>query len=214
MRRELVVRAPGRVNLIGDHTDYQDGLCLPLAIDREVVVRATARADEMVVARSDALPGIVELLADGGLDRQGVEPAWGRSVAAVLRLLDAAHRPPVGFDAEITSTVPVGSGLSSSAAFAVAVTIAAAEVAGLAIAPRSIAQIAQASEQLATGVPCGVMDQMASVFGRAGHALLLDCRSLEIRRRRAPRLRRGRRRPLRRRPPPRGQRVRAAPGGM
>ena len=105
-----VVRAPGRVNLIGDHTDYQDGFCLPVAIDREVVVRAVARTDGIVVARSDALEGIVEIPADGYQDPSRVVPKWGRSVAGVLRLLSQPDRPAVGFDADVTSTVPVGSG--------------------------------------------------------------------------------------------------------
>jgi galactokinase len=175
-----VVRAPGRVNLIGDHTDYQDGFCLPVAIDREVVVRAVARTDGIVVARSDALEGIVEIPADGFEDPRHVVPEWGRSVAGVLRLLSEPGRAAIGFDADVTSTVPVGSGLSSSAAFAVAFAILAGEVGGYSTSPRAVALIAQAAEHAATGVPCGVMDQMASVFGRAGHALLLDCRSLEI----------------------------------
>lgn len=176
----LVVRAPGRVNLIGDHTDYQDGFCLPLAIDREVVIRAQPRDDRIVVARSDAFEGVVELPADGPEDPRAVEPRWGRIPAAVLRLLSQPDRPAVGFDAGVTSTVPVGSGLSSSAAFAVAVAIAADEIGGFTRSPKSTALVAQAAEQAATGVPCGVMDQMASVFGRADHALLLDCRSLDI----------------------------------
>jgi galactokinase len=175
-----VVRAPGRVNLIGDHTDYQDGFCLPMAIDREVVVRAEPRADGRVAARSDALDGVVEMPADGSEDPRGVEPGWGRPVAAILRLLSRPDRPAIGFDAEVTSTVPVGSGLSSSAAFAVAMVIVAGEIGGFEAKPEWVARIAQAAEQAATGVPCGVMDQMASVFGRAGHALLLDCRSLDI----------------------------------
>jgi galactokinase len=176
----LLVRAPGRVNLIGDHTDYQDGLCLPMAIDREVEVRARERGDGIVVARSDAIVGVVELPADGTTDPASVEPRWGRSVAAVLQVLAERRRPAIGFDTEVSSTVPLGSGLSSSAAFTVAVVIAAAEIGSLALDRRSIALAAQAAEQRATGLPCGVMDQMASVFGRAGHALLLDCRTLAI----------------------------------
>ncbi len=176
----IVVRAPGRVNLIGDHTDYQDGLCLPMAIDREVVVNARRRVDGSVVARSDAIEGLVELPADGSTEPAYAKPRWGRSIAAVLRGLAERGRAPIGFDAEVTSTVPVGSGLSSSAAFTVAVTIAAAEIGGLALNGRALALAAQTAEQQATGLPCGVMDQMASVFGRADHALLLDCRSLAI----------------------------------
>jgi galactokinase len=176
----FVVRAPGRVNLIGDHTDYQDGLCLPMAIDREVAIRAERRADGLVVARSDAIEGVVEVPATGLARPWTVEPRWGRPLAAALRSLSQPDRPPVGFDAEISSTIPVGSGLSSSAAFAVAVVITAGAAGGFATDPQSVAWIAQAAEQTATGVPCGVMDQMASVFGRAGHALLLDCRTLAV----------------------------------
>jgi galactokinase len=176
----LVVRAPGRVNLIGDHTDYQDGFCLPMAIDREVIVRAEPRSDDRVVVRSDGLDGIVDVPSAGDTDPRFVEPGWGRAVSAVLRLLAQPQPAPVGFDADVRSTVPVGSGLSSSAAFAVAIAITASEITGYTPSPRSIALIAQAAEHAATGVPCGVMDQMASVFGRADHALLLDCRSLEV----------------------------------
>ena len=176
----LVVRAPGRVNLIGDHTDYQDGFCLPIAIDREVVVRAEPRADGRVVMRSDAAAGSVELVAAEAVDPRAVQPAWGRPVAAVLGLLEVAGIATRGFEASVASTVPMGAGLSSSAAFAVAVTLTASAVAGAVPAPEVVARVAQAAEQLATGVPCGAMDQLASVFGRAGHALLLDCRSLQV----------------------------------
>ncbi len=174
------MHAPGRVNLIGDHTDYQDGFCLPMAIDHEVVVVASRRDDGLVVARSDAIPGRVEIPASGSADPAAVEPRWGRSIAAVLRGLGELGRAPVGFDADVSSTVPVGSGLSSSAAFTVALAITAAEIGGLGLERRALALAAQRAEQVATGVPCGVMDQMASVFGRAGHALLLDCRSLDV----------------------------------
>src|SRR3954464_4840392 len=91
------VRAPGRVNLIGDHTDYQEGLCLPVAIDREVVVRAIARTDGMVVVRSDALDGIVEVPAEGVAEPGRIEPKWGRSVGAALRLLSQSDRTAAGF---------------------------------------------------------------------------------------------------------------------
>ncbi len=176
----FVVRAPGRVNLIGDHTDYQEGFCLPMAIDREVVVRVVPRGDGRVVARSDAIGGVVDLPADGVEKPSTVDPRWGGALAAVLRLLSRSDRVAVGFDAEVTSTVPVGSGLSSSAAFAVACVIAASTASGDSTPRQSVAWLARAAEEAASGVPCGVMDQLASVFGRAGHALLLDCRTLEI----------------------------------
>jgi galactokinase len=173
-----IARAPGRVNLIGDHTDYQDGWCLPMAIDREVRVAFAPRADATVTVASAAFEGRLEVPANGRV--AAPLPSWGRTVAAVLAVLDDAGRSPVGFDATVTSTVPVGSGLSSSAAFEVALCLAAADTAGMPLAGRELARAAQEAEHRASGVPCGVMDQMASVFGRAHHALLLDCRSLEV----------------------------------
>lgn len=174
------MRAPGRVNLIGDHTDYQAGLCLPIAIDREVRIGFDARRDGRVRVRSDALPGTVDIAADGSTAVGDLEPAWGRTVAAVLAVLAHRGRDPVGFDADVTTTVPIGSGLSSSAALGVAVALVAAAVSDLTMEPTDIALVAQAAEHLASGVPCGVMDQLASVSGRADRALLLDCRTLEI----------------------------------
>jgi galactokinase len=173
-------RAPGRVNLIGDHTDYQDGLCLPMAIDRDVAVGFRPRPDGRVQVRSLDFPGAVDAAADGSDDPATVAPAWGRTVAAVLRVLAARGREPVGFDAVAASTVPVGAGLSSSAAFEVALALAAARAARFDLAPTALALAAQEAEHLASGVPCGVMDQMASVHGVAGHALLLDCRTLAV----------------------------------
>ena len=176
----LVARAPGRVNLIGDHTDYQGGLCLPMAIDREVRIEFEPRTDGRAVVTSDRADGVVELPADGAATPTLVDPPWGGTVAAILQVLARLGRAPVGLDAQVTSTVPLGSGLSSSAAFEVAFALACNTVAGFDLEGRDLALAAQEAEQLASGVPCGVMDQMASVFGRAGHALLLDCRTLSI----------------------------------
>jgi len=145
-----VVRAPGRVNLIGDHTDYQDGLCLPMAIDREVRIEVTPRVDGEIRVVSEHDPS---------------------AYVAAIR-----DRVTTGIDATVTSTVPVGSGLSSSAAFSVALLLAADPT----LHGRDLALAAQELEHRASGVPCGVMDQMASVFGVAGHALLLDCRDLTV----------------------------------
>jgi galactokinase len=175
-----VARAPGRVNLIGDHTDYQDGFCLPLAIDRDVQVEFAPRPGRRIVVHSRNFDGVVDIAADGSDDPRAVEPAWGRTVAAVVQVLAERGRPPVGFDANVAATIPVGSGLSSSAAFEVAVALAAAHTASFAIEGDDLALAAQEAEHRATGVPCGIMDQMASVHGRAGHALLLDCRNRTI----------------------------------
>jgi galactokinase len=173
-------RAPGRVNLIGDHTDYQEGLCLPLAIDREVLVAYRPRGDGRVTVRSLDFEGSVAVDAGGRDDPGGVEPRWGRVVAGAVRVLATRGRPAVGIDAVVASTVPVGSGLSSSAAFEVAMAGALADAAGWPLAGLPLALAAQEAEHVGTGMPCGIMDQLASVAGRAGHALLLDCRSLEV----------------------------------
>lgn len=167
------------MNLIGDHTDYQDGFCLPMAIDREVRVSFRARDDGVVSVDSQAAGNRAAGPATGEGWGLADSPEWARTVAAVLRVLGERGRPPVGFDARVDSTVPLGAGLSSSAAFEVAVAIAAARAAGFELVGNELARAAQASEHRASGMPCGVMDQMAAVHGRAGHALALDCRSLD-----------------------------------
>lgn len=172
-------RAPGRVNLIGDHTDYNEGYVLPLAIDLECRVRSEARDDGLVRLRSVELGSEVEVPADGSADPPAVQ-GWGRYVAGVVRVLAERGRPPVGLKGELSSTVPVGSGLSSSAALEVAVALALCDAAAHSLEPLELARACQEAEHVATGVPCGIMDQLTSIAGRAGHALLIDCRSLEI----------------------------------
>jgi galactokinase len=175
-------RAPGRVNLMGEHTDYNEGFVLPVAIDRDCLVATRPRADDRVVVRSldvDAADGVVELAADGSDEPAEVEPHWGRYVAGVVRELAERGRPQVGIDAALSSTVPQGSGLSSSAALEVASAIALCRVAGFELTTAELAAVCQSAEHVATGVPCGIMDQLASLGGVAGAALLIDCRSLE-----------------------------------
>jgi galactokinase len=161
-----IARAPGRVNLIGDHTDYQGGWCLPLAIDREVELRFTARNDGLVNVTS--------------ADAAGATSTFAAMVDGARTVLDDLGRPPVGLVGTITSTVPVGAGLSSSAAVEVALCLALAAAAEIDLPPLDLVRAAQEVEHRATGVPCGVMDQMASVFGVRGHASLIDCRALRV----------------------------------
>lgn len=172
-------RAPGRVNLIGDHTDYNDGFVLPAAIDRDCVVAvrpaATVRVTSLDLGES------VELAADGGSAVDSFAPGWGRIVAAVVHQLAEIGRPAAGMDAVVASDVPIGSGLSSSAAFEVACAIALAGVAGWDVEPAELAKACRHAEELASGVPCGIMDQLIAVAGREGCALLVDCRSLDTR---------------------------------
>jgi galactokinase len=181
MSDERWFRAPGRVNLIGDHTDYNEGFVLPVAIDLACVVRARPRRDGLVRLRSEELEEEVELAADGSTEPTGVEPHWGRYAAGVVRTLAERGRPAAGMDAVVSSTIPLGGGLSSSAALEVAVALALNDVAGFEPAPLEVALACQEAEQIATGVPCGIMDQLASLFGKHNSALLIDCRSLEIR---------------------------------
>jgi galactokinase len=171
-------RAAGRVNLIGDHTDYNEGFVLPLALDLECVARTEPRDDGIVQVRSAEFDGEVEVPADGRVDPVQVEPAWGRIVAGVVRTLAARGRAPVGLVAELHSTVPVGKGLSSSAAVEVALALALCAEAGLELGPVELALACQEAEQLATGVPCGIMDQLVATSGRRDAALLIDCRTL------------------------------------
>ena len=167
-------RAPGRVNLIGEHTDYNQGFVLPLAIDLECVVRA--KPADRIRVRSRDVADDVELAADGTGDAEG----WGRYVAAVARELAELGRPDAGMDAEVASTVPRGSGLSSSAALEVSVALALCDAAGFELPATELALACSRAERAATGVPTGIMDQLASLAGRAGHALLIDCRTLEV----------------------------------
>jgi galactokinase len=176
---ERSFRAPGRVNLIGEHTDYNDGFVLPLAIDLECTVTARVRGDGVVSGRSLDVRGEFELPADGSAEPGSVR-GWGRHAASLLRVLAERGRPAVGMDAVVSSTVPVGAGLSSSSALEVGLAVALCDAAGFELPPLELAQACRESEILATGVPGGIMDQVASVCGREGCALLIDCRSLDV----------------------------------
>jgi galactokinase len=168
----IAVFAPARVNLIGEHTDYSGGLVLPVAIDLGVTVRGRPDRDTIRL-RSQAFGDAVVLGPDGSAQ----EPisGWGRYAAAVASLLAARGRPPAGFDGVIESTVPIGAGLSSSAALDVAVALALCHVARFELPPLDLARVAQEAERVAAGVPCGLMDPATAILARRGHALLLDC---------------------------------------
>ncbi len=163
---EIRAVAPGRVNLIGDHTDHTGGLVLPLAVALATTVTGRRGGDHVVLRSADEPESAVVPLEV--TDPASVTPAWARYVAGVV----AELRPDTGFDGTVTTTLPIGAGLSSSAALEVAVALAL----GASLAdPLALATMAQRAEQRASGVPCGLMDQLASVAGREGHALLIDC---------------------------------------
>jgi galactokinase len=162
--------APGRVNLIGDHTDHQGGLVLPIAIDRGTAVTGEAGGD-WVRLRSDAEEGLVEVRI-GGQPPLTPGPEWGRYVSAIVEL----GRPARGFVGDVSTTLPLGAGLSSSAALELAVALAL----GFEGSPLELARLGQRSEYRAVGVPCGIMDQLTSAAGVADHALLIDCHDTSI----------------------------------
>jgi galactokinase len=168
--------APARVNLIGEHTDYSGGFVLPAAIDRGISLAARASGG-VVRLDSAAHPGTVEIPAGGG----GHASGWGRYVAAVVEELALAGRPAAGLDGHLTTDIPAGGGLSSSAALEVVLATALCDVAEFTLEPLELALLCQRAELRAVGVPCGIMDQSASILGRAHQAVLLDCASLAFR---------------------------------
>src|SRR5690348_11587120 len=175
---EFCARAPGRVNLIGDHTDYNDGFVLPMAIDREVWFAVRARADRRVKVHSlDFHQDASFALDDGGARKGG----WVEYVRGVAWALEENGRPTRGWEGVAAGDVPLGAGLSSSAALELAAARTFAAVSGVVWQPVAMARLAQRAENEWVGVNCGIMDQLISAAGAAGHALLIDCRSLETR---------------------------------
>ncbi|HET9728330.1 MAG TPA: galactokinase family protein, partial [Acidimicrobiia bacterium] len=172
-------RAPGRVNLIGGQVDYHEGFVVNMAIDRYVFVEMTPVSDRIAV-RSRDYDGTFEIAPDGRNEPRAIEPAWGRMVGGVTRALAEEGRPPVGAALEFWSSLPIGAGLSSSSAFGVACAVALNDAAAWDLDPLKLALAVQHAEHIATDVPCGIQDQIASVMGHADHALFLDCRTLEV----------------------------------
>jgi galactokinase len=174
-RAAFVVRAPGRVNLIGEHTDYNDGFVLPMAIDRAIWIALRPRADRQVQVYSLDF----EELAGFSLDDLEKGMGWSEYIKGVAHELKAAGYAVEGWDGVLGGDVPKGAGLSSSAALELAAARAFSAVSGFAWEPARMAQIGQKAENRWVGVNCGIMDQMVSAAAQAGHALFLDCRSLE-----------------------------------
>lgn len=177
---EGVWEAPGRVNLIGEYTDVNDGFVMPLALPRTAVAAASRRTDgRLRVHSADTGQGVIQLRVDA------LEPLAGTGWAAypagvVWALREAGHRV-TGADVHLASTVPTGAGLSSSAALEVVTALALSDLYGLGLTAREVALVGQRAENAFVGVPCGVMDQMASACCVEGHALHLDTRDLTTR---------------------------------
>ena len=172
-----IFRAPGRINLIGEHTDYNDGFVLPAALDFATYVAAAPRSDRKVCVASLNFDAGFEFDLDAALHPHA--KTWAKYVQGVALVLDRKGYRLTGADLLVDSDVPVGAGLSSSAALEVAAAFALATLSGNTIDRMELAKIGQQAEHEFAGVRSGIMDQFASVFGQVGHALFLDCRSLE-----------------------------------
>jgi galactokinase len=173
---ELLVRAPGRVNLIGEHTDYNDGFVLPMAIDRSVWMALRPRNDRRVQLSSLEMETPGEFSLDN-LHKDS--PDWYEYLKGVAWALREGGYRLKGWEGVMSSDVPVGAGLSSSAAIEMATACAFAQVSGFEWDPALMAQIGRKAENSWVGVSTGIMDQMASAACQEGHALFLDCRSLD-----------------------------------
>jgi galactokinase len=174
-----LARAPGRVNLIGEHTDYSEGFCLPCAIDRETLVAWRPRSDGIVRVLACDQGGAVDAFGIDGPIGTTPELPWANYVRGTLAALKADGFALKGADLAIAGNVPLGAGLSSSASLEIAVATAFEHLLGLQLRASHKARLAQRAEHEFAGCQCGIMDQLASAAGEAGHALLLDCRTLQ-----------------------------------
>lgn len=165
------VIAPGRVNLIGDHTDYTGGLVFPMAINRHTIIDATMTQECLISLKSEDDPEIAHFTFPL-TDISSLQPQWARYIAAVANELQVTS----GISGTVSTTIPIGSGLSSSAALEVAAALAL----GFSGSKQELAQLTQRAEHLATGVPTGIMDQLCIASAQADHAMLIDCSTLHI----------------------------------
>lgn len=175
-REPLLFGAPGRVNLIGEHTDYNGGFVLPAALDRETVAAITLREDRKIYVRSLNINKSVEIDLDA--PEKKLTGTWTDYVEGVARVLESKGYKLRGADILIMSDVPTGSGLSSSAALEVSVALALSEISGHSIDRKEIALISQRAEHEYVGAKVGIMDQFVAAMGEPGLALLIDCREL------------------------------------
>ncbi len=173
-----VFRAPGRVNLIGEHTDYNGGFVLPMAINREAAVAVAPRDDRKVRVHSINIDETAEFDLDNQSERK--QGFWLNYIEGVARLLERQDIKLKGADLLIWSDVPGGAGLSSSAALEIVAGLSLTKIAGAEVDGKTLALIGQEAEHEFVGAKVGIMDQFVSANARNGCALLLDCRSLEF----------------------------------
>lgn len=180
--QNFTVVSPGRVNLIGEHTDYNEGVVLPMAIEPHIRIEVTARRDRQMVLRT-AREGKPVVAVDLGrpLCAADYRGAWTAYPCGVLACFQRLGWEVPGFEARISGTLPAGGGLSSSAALEVGFATVVEALCGRQLPPAEKALLAQRAEHEFAGVPCGIMDPFAVTFGRTGHAMLLDCRTQALR---------------------------------
>ncbi len=172
----LIVRSPGRVNLIGEHTDYNQGFVLPAAIDKAIYLAIGPRSDDGIHLFS------IDLDQNYTCSLDLPEPTaehWPNYLLGVVQQLQQAGRPPQGFNCVFAGDIPLGSGMSSSAALECATAFALNELFDLGLDKLTMVRLSQRAENVFVGVQCGIMDQFASMFGRRGQVIRLDCQSLD-----------------------------------
>ena len=172
---DLCVQSPGRINIIGEHTDYNNGFVLPAAIDKKVMVAIRKRTDDLIVLYAEAF-GEKKDIRMFDLNPQG---NWTDYILGVVAELNKKEFTVGGFEMLLTGDIPIGAGLSSSAAVECATIFALNELFGFELERMALVRMAQMAEHNFAGVKCGIMDQFASMFGKKDHLIKLDCRSLE-----------------------------------
>ncbi len=172
----LIIRSPGRINIIGEHTDYNEGFVLPAAIDKAIYVAVSKRDDDNIhLYAGDYNESHIVSIDNVATS----EKHWPNYILGVVDQLQKRGYKPGGFNLVIDGDVPLGAGLSSSAAVECATAFALNELFALGLSKLQMVQIAQKAEHTFAGVMCGIMDQFASMFGKKGHVIQLDCRSIE-----------------------------------
>ncbi|WP_028773691.1 galactokinase [Shewanella waksmanii] len=171
--------APGRVNLIGEHTDYNDGFVLPAAINFHTIIAVKRRDDDKFRAVSDAFAGEIKSWQFGQEGQPNPDDGWVNYLKGFTSALATSGLPAKGLDLAVVGNVPLGAGLSSSAALEIAFGTAVNDCSQLRLSPLAVAQMAQRGENQYVGCACGIMDQMISALGEQDHALLIDCEDLD-----------------------------------
>jgi galactokinase len=172
---QVTAYAPGRVELLGNHTDYNEGVVLSAAIDRGITITGEASGNSVISLQSDG-PEVIFDLANG-LPEPRTTQTWANYLLGVVRGLLETGRPVAGFSAKISTTLPAGAGLSSSAALEVATCLFAEKAFGFSLSPLDRAKLCKRAENEFVGVNCGLLDQVSSVFGAENAAIFLDCRA-------------------------------------